>query len=36
MNDPQRILLLGDTHGNTSWTLSMIDQASELGADLVL
>jgi len=36
MADPQRVLLLGDTHGNTSWTLSMIDQASALDADLIL
>ena len=31
-----RILLVGDTHGNPRWTPFVIDQAQKLGADLIV
>ncbi|MDR0784207.1 MAG: metallophosphoesterase [Propionibacteriaceae bacterium] len=31
-----RIMLVGDTHGNPRWTRTVINQASELGVDLLI
>lgn len=36
MTGPERVLLVGDLHGNTAASLAAIDHAARLGADVIL
>lgn len=36
MNDPKRVMLLGDTHGNSGWTKRAIAHAAENGCDVIV
>jgi hypothetical protein len=36
MTDPERVLIVGDVHGNTRWMVHVIDRAAAMHADRIL